>query len=44
MDAPCCPNLVGAAADPAPTHADVSYGPHPHQLIDIYLPPKGDGP
>ncbi|WP_063767960.1 alpha/beta hydrolase fold domain-containing protein [Verrucomicrobium sp. BvORR106] len=23
---------------PAPTHADVSYGPHPHQLMDVYLP------
>jgi acetyl esterase/lipase len=34
----------GAAADPKPTHADVSYGPHEHQLLDIYLPPKGDGP
>ena len=31
------------AADPEPTHADISYGPHPHQLLDIYLP-KGDGP
>lgn len=29
---------------PIPTHADVSYGPHEHQRIDIYLPPKGDGP
>ncbi|HZZ77107.1 MAG TPA: hypothetical protein VFE62_01230 [Gemmataceae bacterium] len=27
----------------APTHADVAYGPHAHQRIDIYLP-KGDGP
>jgi hypothetical protein len=34
-----------AAADPPkPTHADVSYGSHAHQLLDIYLPPKGDGP
>ncbi|WP_063768860.1 alpha/beta hydrolase fold domain-containing protein [Verrucomicrobium sp. BvORR034] len=23
---------------PAPSHADVSYGPHPHQLLDVYLP------
>lgn len=29
---------------PTPTHADVAYGPHEHQRIDIYLPPKGDGP
>ena len=26
------------------THTDVSFGPHPHQLIDIYLPKKGDAP
>jgi len=29
---------------PAPTHADVSFGPHAHQLLDIYLPKKGTGP
>ena len=29
---------------PVPTHADISFGPHPHQLIDIYLPKKGDAP
>ena len=34
---------TGRAADPVPTHADVSYGPHPHQLLDIYLP-EGNGP
>jgi acetyl esterase/lipase len=33
-----------AAEPPKPTHADVPYGKHPHQLIDIHLPPKGDGP
>jgi acetyl esterase/lipase len=38
-----CTTLV-AAAKPAPTKADVSYGPHPHQLMDIYVPPKGAGP
>jgi acetyl esterase/lipase len=32
-----------AAPKDVPTHADVSYGPHPHQLMDIYLP-KGKGP
>jgi acetyl esterase/lipase len=32
------------AADPPPTHADVSYGPHPHQLLDVYLLPQGDAP
>ena len=35
--------LLGSA-DPGPAHADVSYGPHPHQLIDIYVPSKGPGP
>ena len=34
----------GAAPHPVPTHADVSYGPRPHQLMDIYLPTKGSGP
>ena len=33
-----------AAPDPAPTQADVPYGPSPHQLLDIYLPPNGSGP
>ena len=32
------------AADPIPTYANVAYGAHPHQLIDIHLPPMGDGP
>src|SRR5579862_6206263 len=32
------------AADPPPTHANISFGPHANQLIDIYLPPDGDGP
>lgn len=27
-----------------PTHAEVSFGPHAHQLLDIYLPKKGDAP
>ena len=31
-------------AEPPPTFADVSYGPHQHQLIDIYLPKKGEAP
>ena len=30
--------------EPVPTHANISYGPHEHQLIDIYLPKKGDAP
>ena len=34
------------AANPktTPTKADISYGLHPHQLLDVYLPPKGEGP
>ena len=36
----------GLLADnkPVPVAADVSYGPHPHQLLDIYVPTKGNGP
>jgi acetyl esterase/lipase len=33
-----------AAAKPEPAKADVPYGPHPHQLLDIYAPPEGAGP
>ena len=29
---------LAPAADPPPTHADVTYGPHPHQRIDVYPP------
>jgi acetyl esterase/lipase len=29
---------------PVPTKADISFGPHPHQLLDLYLPPQGKGP
>ncbi len=35
---------IHAAEPPKPTHADVPYGAHPHQLIDIHVPPKGEGP
>ena len=28
---------------PVPSHADVAYGPFPHQLLDVYLP-TGAGP
>jgi len=35
---------LAAATPPTPTKADVSYGPHPHQLMDIYVPPEGTGP
>jgi CubicO group peptidase (beta-lactamase class C family) len=33
-----------APAPVPPTHADISYGPHPHQILDIYLPKKGTAP
>jgi hypothetical protein len=29
---------------PTPTYADVSFGPSPHQLMDIFVPPQGSGP
>ena len=29
---------------PVPTKADIPFGPHPHQLLDLYLPPEGKGP
>ena len=29
---------------PIPTHSNVSYGSHPHQLMDVHLPSKGRGP
>lgn len=33
-----------AADPPVPAHADVSYGPHANQLLDIYLPTQSGGP
>ena len=38
------PRPANGAPEPAPTEADVSYGPHPNQRLDVYLPPKGDKP
>ena len=38
------PTVKPAPAAPPPSHADVSFGPHPHQLLDLYLPKQGDGP
>jgi acetyl esterase/lipase len=35
---------VLAGPKPTPTKADVSYGPDPHQVLDVYVPPKGAGP
>ncbi len=36
--------LVYAAEPPKPTQADVPYGSHPHQLLDVFVPPDGPGP
>jgi acetyl esterase/lipase len=36
--------VAAGAPEPAPSHADVPFGPHPHQRLDIYLPPDGAGP
>jgi acetyl esterase/lipase len=33
-----------AAPKPVPTKADIPYGSHPHQLLDVYVPPQGKGP
>jgi acetyl esterase/lipase len=35
---------IAAGAVPAPTAADVSYGPNTLQLLDIYVPTQGAGP
>ncbi|MGC4043226.1 MAG: hypothetical protein QM758_05435 [Armatimonas sp.] len=32
------------ASDPTPAIANLSYGPSPHQVLDVYLPPQGKGP
>lgn len=32
------------AAPPPPNHADIAYGAHPHQRLDIYLPTSDKGP
>lgn len=37
-------SVSAAPPKPAPAKADVSYGPHPHELLDVYLPPEGSGP
>ncbi|MDB5391918.1 MAG: hypothetical protein JWM11_7564 [Planctomycetaceae bacterium] len=33
-----------AAPKPVPTHVDVAYGSHPHEILDIHLPTTGSGP
>lgn len=35
---------LASAAPLAPTEKDVSYGSHPNQVVDLYLPTKGKGP
>lgn len=37
-------DAFAAPRTPEPTHADVSFGPSPHQLLDVYIPTKGKGP
>jgi hypothetical protein len=37
-------NAGSPAAPYVPTFADVSYGPSPHQIMNIYLPPQVKGP
>lgn len=36
--------LTAAPVKVAPTAADVSYGAHAHQILDVYVPTKGNGP
>lgn len=35
---------IEAAEKPAPNFSDISYGPSPHQLLDIYTPSKAAAP
>jgi acetyl esterase/lipase len=35
---------AAAPAKPAPTVADVAYGTHPHEILDVYVPTKGAAP
>jgi acetyl esterase/lipase len=38
-------SAVGQSPAPMiPNYADISYGTNPHQLLDIYVPPRGSGP
>ena len=38
------PWILLAGPAPVPAKADVSYGPHPHQIMDIHIPPNGTSP
>ncbi len=40
--APLC--AWAAPQPPVPTAGDVSYGSHPHQLLDVFVPTNGSGP
>ncbi len=35
---------VHGAPPPVPTKSNVPYGPHPHQILDVHVPPTGNGP
>lgn len=39
-----CLAFKSDAAQPIPTFADISYGPFPHQLLDIYIPAQTKKP
>lgn len=39
-----CGKFAFAADPPKPTYANVSYGPHANQLLDIYVPTQSGGP
>jgi len=39
-----CLRAADQPKPPTPAAADVSYGPHPHQLLDIYVPPESKEP
>jgi acetyl esterase/lipase len=41
---PIAASEPASPAAPKPTRADVAYGPHPDELLDVYLPPQGNAP
>ncbi len=41
---PAKPATPPSKKPPEPARADVSYGAHPHQIMDIHLPANGSGP
>ena len=44
LQAQCAMVQAADAMKPVPSHADISYGPSPYQLLDIYLPKESNGP